>query len=48
MSEFNILLIKYEIIKQYYSHEGIFGKGLDPLLEQPCTLHLMKCKKLQE
>ena len=48
MSEFNILLINYEIIKLYYTHEGIFGKGMDRLLESPCTLHLMKSKSLNE
>ena len=33
MSEFNILLINYDIIKLHYTHEGIFGKGVDILID---------------
>ena len=41
MVDRNLYLVDFEIIRQRYTHLGIYGKGRDVILDIPSTIHIL-------
>ena len=41
MTERNLYLVDFEVIRQRFNHRGIYGKGRDIILDIPSTIHIL-------